>query len=308
MIESIPPMALVNESLEAAISRPRRSMLYMPGSNARALDKARSLPADSLILDLEDAVAPDAKSLARTRVVEAVKAGGYGRREIVIRINGLDSGWGHEDVPAVARAPAHAILVPKTESAAQVHQVEHLLQLHGAGDDLALMCMIETPLGVLNALEIARASSRIVGLVLGTSDLAKDLQAAHTPERLPLLASLGLAILAARANRIAAIDGVHLDLDDEAGLARACRQGRELGFDGKTLIHPKQIAAANEAFAPSAGEVAWARKIIAAHAEAEARGEGVVLVDGKLIENLHVASAERLVAMADRIAELGPGR
>ncbi len=301
-------MPLVNASLEAAVARPRRSMLYMPASNARALEKARTLPADSLILDLEDAVAPEAKAPARKQVVEAVGSGGYGRRELVIRVNGLDTGWGHDDVPAVARAPVHAILLPKTESAAQVHQFEHLLTLHGAADDLALMCMIETPLGVLNAPEIARASTRIVGLVLGTSDLAKDLHAAHTPERLPLVASIGLAVLAARANRIAVIDGVHLDLDDEDGLARACRQGREMGFDGKTLIHPKQIAAANHAFAPSASEIAWGRKIIAAHAEAEARGEGVVLVDGKLIENLHVAGAARLVATAERIAELEGGR
>jgi citrate lyase subunit beta/citryl-CoA lyase len=192
----------------------------------------------------------------------------------------------------------------KIESAAQVQHVEHLLGVSGAPADLALMAMIETPMGVLNAGEIARASSRMICLVMGTSDLAKDLHAAHTRERLPLLTSLGLCLLAARANRIAIVDGVHLDLGDDSGFAEACRQGRELGFDGKTLIHPKQVAGANTAFAPSAGEVAWSRKIIAAHAAAEAKGEGVVLVDGKLIENLHVENAQRLVALAGRIAEL----
>jgi citrate lyase subunit beta/citryl-CoA lyase len=297
-------MSLVNESLEAAIARPRRSMLYMPGSNARALEKARALPADSLILDLEDAVAPEAKAGARRQVVEAVKAGGYGKREIVIRVNSLDTGWGHEDAPAVAQAGADAILLPKAESAAQVQHLEHLLALYGAPDGLALMCMIETPMGVLAAAEIARASPRLVALVMGTSDLAKELQAAHTRERLPLIASLGLCLLAARANRIAIVDGVHLDLDDAEGLDQACRQGRELGFDGKTLIHPKQIEPANRAFAPSAEDVAWSKRIIAAHAEADARGEGVALVDGKLIENLHVANARRVVALAERIAAL----
>jgi citrate lyase subunit beta/citryl-CoA lyase len=297
-------MPLVNEALEAAIARPRRSMLYMPGANARALEKARTLPADSLILDLEDAVAPDAKALARKQVIEAVEAGGYGRRELVIRMNSLDTGWGHEDVLALAKAGADAILIAKVESAVQVQHVEALLTEYQAPDALALMAMIETPMGVLNAAEIARATPRMVCLVMGTSDLAKELHATHTRERLPMLTSLGLCLLAARANRIAIVDGVHLDLADDDGFAYACRQGRELGFDGKTLIHPKQIAAANQAFAPSAEEVDWSKRIIAAHAEAEAKGEGVVLVDGKLIENLHVENAHRLVALAERIAEL----
>ena len=297
-------MPSVNESLEAAIARPRRSMLYMPGANARALEKAKTLPADSLILDLEDAVAPDAKAAARKQVIEAVKGGGYGKRELVIRMNSLDTGWGHEDVLALANAGAHAILIAKVESAEQVRHVEALLEEYKAPGDLALMAMIETPMGVLNAAEIARATPRMICLVMGTSDLAKDLHAAHTRERLPMLTSLGLCLLAARANRIAIVDGVHLDLADDEGFAYACKQGRELGFDGKTLIHPKQVDGANKAFAPSAEEVAWSKKIIAAHAEAEAKGEGVVLVDGKLIENLHVENAHRLVALADRIAEL----
>jgi citrate lyase subunit beta/citryl-CoA lyase len=297
-------MPPVNEALEAAIARPRRSMLYMPGANARALEKAKTLPADSLILDLEDAVAPDAKALARKQVIAAVQAGGYGKRELVIRMNSLDTGWGHEDVLALAKAGAHAILIAKVESAAQVQHVEALLEEYKAPDGLALMAMIETPMGVLNAAEIARATPRMICLVMGTSDLAKDLHAAHTKERLPMLTSLGLCLLAARANRIAIVDGVHLDLADNAGFDYACKQGRELGFDGKTLIHPKQVDGANKAFAPSADEVAWSKKIIAAHADAEAKGEGVVLVDGKLIENLHVENAHRLVALAQRIAEL----
>jgi citrate lyase subunit beta/citryl-CoA lyase len=297
-------MPLVNEALEAAVNRPRRSMLYMPGANARALEKARTLAADSLIFDLEDAVAPDAKEAARKQVAATLAAGGYGKRELVVRMNSLDTGWGHEDAPALAKAGADAILIPKVESAAQVQHVEHLLGGYGAPDDLALMAMIETPMGVLNAGEIARSSPRMVCLVMGTSDLAKDLRAAHTRERLPMLASLGLALLAARANRIAIVDGVHLDLADDDGFAYSCRQGRELGFDGKTLIHPKQVAGANQVFAPSPDEIAWSKKIIAAHAEAETRGEGVVLLDGKLIENLHVENAHRIVALAERIAEL----
>jgi citrate lyase subunit beta/citryl-CoA lyase len=291
-------------SPDDAIARPRRSMLYMPGSNARALEKARTLPADSLILDLEDAVAPDAKAAARAAVSAAVKAGGFGPREVVVRMNSLDTGWGHEDAPALALCGADAILIPKCESAEQVAHVEALLVSYGAPETLALMAMIETPMGVLRAEEIARASRRVIALVMGTSDLGKELQARPGPDRAPFLASLGLVVLAARANRIAAIDGVHLDLGDDAGLEAACRHGRDLGFDGKTLIHPKQIDAANRAFAPSGDEIAWSKRVIAAHAEAEAKGEGVALLDGRLIENLHVAAAERLVAQAERIAAL----
>ena len=283
-------------------ARPRRSVLYMPGSNARALEKARTLPADALILDLEDAVTPDAKVTARDQIGAAVKAGGYGGRELIIRINGLDTPWGEMDLAMAAKSGAHAVLVPKVESAAMVRRVEQ--GLAGAPAGLAIWCMMETPLGMLHAEEIASASKRLGCLVMGTSDLAKDLHAAHTPERLPMLTSLGLCLLAARAFGLGILDGVHLDLADDDGFARSCRQGKELGFDGKTLIHPKTIAKANEVFAPSPDEVAWSRKIIAAHAEAAKAGKGVVLVDGKLIENLHVESAERLVALADSIATL----
>ncbi len=284
--------------------RPRRSALYMPGANARALEKARSIPADVLLLDLEDAVAPDAKETARARVCAAAAAGQYGRREVVVRINGLDTGWGHADLPPVAACGADAILLPKVESADQVRHLEALMADCGAPDDMAIMCMIETPMGVLHANEIAGSSPRLTCLVMGTSDLAKDLQARHVPGREPLLTALGLSLLAARAHRLAILDGVSLDLDDDDAHAVACRQGRDLGFDGKTLIHPKQVAAANEAFAPDAGEIDRSRRIIAAHAEAEAQGAGVVLVDGRLVENLHVEEAHRLVALAEAIEGL----
>jgi len=281
--------------------RPRRSVLYMPGSNARALEKARSLPADALILDLEDAVAVDAKVMARTQVVGAVKAGGFGRRELLIRVNCLDTAWGEDDLVAAASAGAHAVLLPKVESAATVQRAEAILVAAGAPADLAIWCMIETPFGALRAVEIAGASPRLGGFVMGTSDLAKDLNCLHTPDRLPFITALGLSLLAARAYGLAALDGVFLDLEDEGGLEAACRQGRQLGFDGKTLIHPKQIAAANDAFGPSEAELARARKITEAFEEAAAAGKGVVLVDGKLVENLHVTQAQRLIALAHLI-------
>jgi len=285
-------------------ARPRRSVLYMPGSNARALEKGRSLPADALILDLEDAVAPDAKETARQQIVEALATGGYGAREIIVRVNGFDSPWGVDDVAAIAPTQADAILLPKVETAAMVRDLEARMDAAGAPAAMGIMCMMETPLGMLNAQEIAAASQRVTCLVMGTSDLVKDLQAEHTPERLPVLTSLGLCILAARAYGKAIVDGVHLDLSDDAGFADQCRQGKELGFDGKTLIHPKTVAKANEVFAPSGEEVAWSHKIITAHAEATAAGQGVVVVDGKLIENLHVENAKRLVALAEAISDL----
>jgi len=279
-------------------------VLYMPGSNARALEKIRTLSADGYILDLEDAVAPDAKDIARQQVCAALKAGSFGSRELVIRVNGLATPWGHDDVAAAARSGAHAVVIPKVESADTVRQVEAIMNAAGAPADMAIWCMMETPRGMLEAPGIAAASPRLACLVMGTSDLAKDLNCAHTRERLPMITSLGLCLLAARAQGLAILDGVYLDLNDDEGFAYACRQGVELGFDGKTLIHPKTIAAANQAFAPSADAVTWARKIIAAHADAVTQGKGVVVVDGKLIENLHVESARRLVALADAIATL----
>ncbi len=288
----------------AATARPRRSMLYMPASNARALEKARGLAADALIFDLEDAVAPDAKPAARDQLAAATRQGGYGGRELLVRVNGLATEWGDADLRAASAMPIDGVLLPKVESAATVRAAEAILVEAGAPARLAIWCMMETPLGMLHAESIAAASPRLGGLVLGTSDLAKDLHAAHTRDRLPLLTALGLCLLAARAYGLAIADGVHLDLADDEGFAAACRQGRELGFDGKTLIHPKTIATANLAFAPSPDEVAWARRIIVAHGEAVAAGKGVVLVDGQLIENLHVESARRLVALADQIAAL----
>jgi citrate lyase subunit beta / citryl-CoA lyase len=287
-----------------ATPRPRRSMLYMPGSNARALEKARTLPADALIFDLEDAVAPDAKEAARATIAAAVAQGGYGRRELILRVNGLGTPWGHADLAAAAGMAIDGVLLPKVESADAVRLAAAALDNLGAPPSLPIWCMMETPLGMLHAEGIASASPRVAGLVMGTSDLAKELHAAHTQERLPMLTALGLSLLAARAYGLAILDGVHLDLADDEGFAASCRQGRELGFDGKTLIHPKTIEAANAVFAPSAAEVAWSRRIIAAHAEAVASGKGLLLVDGKLIENLHVAEARRVVALADQIAEM----
>ena len=282
--------------------RPRRSVLYMPGANARALEKSRSLPADALIFDLEDAVAPDAKLNARKQIMQAVEAGGYGKREILIRTNGLNTPWGYDDLVAVAKAGADAVLLPKVESAEMVRQAESVLESHGAPSNLAIWCMMETPRGMLRAEEIADSSRRLGGLVMGTSDLAKDLQAQHTAMRLPLITALGLCLLAARAARIAILDGVFLDLNDQEGFIDSCRQGAELGFDGKTLIHPKQLEAANEVFGPSEEELRLSRRIIDAYAAAEAEGKGVVVVDGKLIEKLHVDHAERVVALAKAIA------
>jgi citrate lyase subunit beta/citryl-CoA lyase len=285
-------------------ARPRRSVLYMPGSNARALEKAKTVPADGLILDLEDATAPDAKDQARDQVCASVEGGGYGNRELIVRVNALSSQWGYQDIVAASKTKADALLIPKVESADTVRQVESIMTINGAHDDMAIWCMMETPRGMLHAETIAGASRRLACLVMGTSDLAKELDCQHTRDRLPMLTSLGLCMLAARAHGIYIVDGVYLDLNDEEGFEYACRQGAELGFDGKTLIHPKQVAQANTAFAPSPEQIEWSRKIIAAHEEAAREGKGVVLVDGKLVENLHVETARRMVAMADRIAEL----
>jgi len=285
-------------------ARPRRSVLYMPGSNARALEKARGLAADVLIMDLEDAVAPDAKQTGRQQIAAALEGGGYGGRELVVRVNGLETPWGEDDLKAAAGMAAHAVLLPKVETKETILAAIAVLDGAGGPAGLAIWCMMETPLAMLHAEEIAFAHARVGCLVMGTSDLAKDLHAAHTPDRTPFMTSLGLCILAARAAGIGILDGVHLDLGDDAGFRKSCEQGLELGMDGKTLIHPKTIAAANEVFAPSTAEIVWSKRIIAAHAEAEAEGKGVLLVDGKLIENLHVENAKRLVAMAEAIAAM----
>lgn len=285
-------------------ARPRRSMLYMPGSNARALEKARTLPADSLILDLEDAVAPDSKELARQQVCEAVKAGGFGLREIIIRVNALSTKWGYEDIAMASKSGANALLLPKVESADAIRHMESIMRANGASDSMTIWAMMETPRSILESQRIAESTPRMEGLVMGTSDLAKELDCAHTHERLPFMSSLGLCLLAARAAGLAILDGVYLDLNDETGFEFACRQGHELGFDGKTLIHPKQVGPCNKVFTPKPADVEWSRKIIQAHTDAAARGEGVAVVDGKLIENLHVESARRVVGMADAIAAM----
>jgi citrate lyase subunit beta / citryl-CoA lyase len=282
--------------------RPRRSVLYVPGSNARALAKARALSADGLILDLEDAVAPAAKEEARRSVAEALRAGGFAPREVALRVNGPGTPWHADDLAMAARSGADAVVLPKVERAEDVRAAERALDAAGAPATLALWCMIETPRGVLAAPDVAAATPRLACLVMGTSDLVKDLRARHTPGRAEVLVALGAVLLAARANGLAALDGVHLDLADDAGFEAACLQGRDLGFDGKTLVHPKTIEVANRVFAPAEAELAEARRIIAAHAEAVAAGKGVVVVDGKLVEALHVENARRLVALADAIA------
>jgi citrate lyase subunit beta / citryl-CoA lyase len=284
--------------------RPRRSVLFMPGSNARALDKARTLPADALVFDLEDAVAPDAKETARGQAIAAVRSRGYGRREVVVRVNGIGTPWGRADLAALATAGADAVLLPKVESPDTVREALGVLASHGAPAGLALWCMLETPRGILQAAAIAEAGPAVTALVMGTSDLTKELHARHTNDRLPLLTSLELCVLAARAAGIAALDGVHLDLDDDAGFEAACRQAADLGFDGKTLIHPKTIARANEVFAPAPAAVDWARRVIAAHAAALAQGRGIVVLDGRLVETLHVDEARRVVALAEAIDAL----
>ncbi|MEM8799369.1 MAG: CoA ester lyase [Pseudomonadota bacterium] len=283
--------------------RPRRSVLYMPGANARAIEKAKSLACDAVIFDLEDAVSPDQKAMAREQVADAVRAGGYGRRELIIRINALASPWGAEDVAAAVAANPHAVLLPKVETAHEVRALDQAMSAAGAYEDMAIWCMIETPKGVLNAQDIAISDKRVGAFVMGTSDLVKDLRARHTADRTPVLTSLSLSLLAARAAGIACLDGVYLDLEDEAGFAAACEQGRDLGFDGKTLIHPKQIDAANQAFAPSPSDVDHARQVIAAFEAAEAEGKGVAVLDGKLVEVLHVAEARETITLADAIAE-----
>jgi citrate lyase subunit beta/citryl-CoA lyase len=276
----------------------------MPGSNARALEKARTLPADGLIFDLEDAVAPEAKATARQQVLGTLLAGGYGKRERIVRVNALSTPWGRDDLSAVASCGADAVLLPKVESGDMVRQAWAILTAYGAPATLNIWCMLETPRAFLRLEDIATAHPQVAALVMGTSDLAKELHATVRRERLALLPSLGLALLVGRAYDLTVLDGVHLDLDDAEGFRYACQQAADMGYDGKTLIHPKTIAAANDIFAPSPGDVEWSRRIIAAHAEATARGQGVVLVEGRLIENLHVENAHRLVQLADTIAAL----
>ncbi len=286
------------------MTRPRRSVLYMPGSNPRAMDKARSLPTDSVILDLEDAVAPDQKDFARAQVVETVRAGGFGKREVVIRVNGLDTPHARADIAAAAQAGAHAILVPKIDSAAEVMQASGMMAEAGAPADLALWAMIETPGGIFNLREIAGAGGRLSVLVMGTNDLVKEMHGQHVPDRAPLVPLLSFAVLAARGAGLSIIDGVYNDIQNEDGFLAVCRQGRAIGFDGKTLIHPSQIRSSNMVFSPAADEVAEARKVISAFELPENKGKGAIKVDGKMVELLHAEIARRLVHLADAIAAL----
>jgi citrate lyase beta subunit len=284
--------------------RPRRSVLYMPGSNERALEKARGLPADGLILDLEDAVGIAEKEAARGLVAEAVRRRRFGKREVVIRINGLDTQWGEADLAMAATAGPDAILVPKVENAAAVQAVAARLATLGAPEQTTIWAMMETPLAMLNAPEIAASSPRLSCLVMGTNDLVKELQAEHTGTRAPVATALGLCVLAARAYGLAILDGVHNAVRDEAGLRTSCLQGRAMGFDGKTLIHPAQIAVANEVFGPSETDLDLARRTVEALREAEAAGRAVAVVDGRLVENLHVENARRLLDQAEAIAQM----
>jgi citrate lyase subunit beta / citryl-CoA lyase len=276
----------------------------MPGSNARALEKAKTLPADCLILDLEDAVAPDAKATARRQVADAVSARGFGSREVIVRINGLDTGWGAEDLAAAVRSRPDAILVPKVSSAAQLVAIgRHLTDLD-ADLTIRIWAMMETPLAILNAAAIAaarNAATRLAAFVMGTNDLAKETRAQIIPGRAPMLPWLMTCVAAARAHAIDILDGVYNNLADMDGLARECRQAAEMGFDGKTLIHPNQIDPCNAAFSPSEEEVTQARKIIAAFALPENRDKGVVQIDGRMVERMHADMAQRTVAIAEAI-------
>lgn len=285
--------------------RPRRSVLYMPGINQRALEKAKTLAADSLILDLEDSVAPDAKDTARDLVCNAVNAGGYGDREVIIRINGLESDWGQDDLEAAAVCGADGILIPKVGTAAALQKVASALVAAGAPKDLQIWAMLETPDGILNAEEIsalrADPAVNLTCLIMGTNDLLKETRTLFVPDRFPVLAWLSMAVLAARAHGLDIIDGVYNNFSDEDGLRAECEQGRALGFDGKTLIHPKQLDACNIIFSPSEDEVAWSRKIIAAFQEPENAGKGVITVEGQMVELLHANIATRTVAIAEAI-------
>lgn len=291
-------------SQEEEVFRPRRSVLYMPASRASALEKAKGLLADALIFDLEDAVAPDAKADARGMAVQAALSGEYGRREIAIRANGLDTPWGKEDLQAIAQSGANAVVIPKVESAKMLEEVDQILADAGAPENLWLWAMIETPKGVLRVEEIA-AHSKLTVLVMGTSDLAVDLTANHTPERIPFLTSFGLVLLAARAHGRSVLDGVHLNLTDDKEFEAHCRQAVDMGFDGKTLIHPKQVAPANAWFGPDPKAVENAEKVVEAYETAIATGQGVATLDGKLIENLHAVQARRILAKAAAIEALG---
>lgn len=282
--------------------RPRRSILYMPAANSRAMMKATTLPADSLIFDLEDAVAPDMKAAARLSLIDAIKQNDYGHREIMVRVNGLDTSWGQDDLRALRGVALDGLVFPKVDTAGQVHEIIRSMDAAGLDGDLSVWAMTETPKGVLNANEVYSASPRLKGIIMGTSDLAKELRVPHTPDRIGFIHALSHCVLAARANGLEIFDGIHLNFRDLEEFEAHCQQGLTLGFDGKTLIHPSQIAISNTVFAPTEEQVSSAHAIVDAWATAQEKGEGVCVVDGKLIENLHVEEANRTLQLAEAIA------
>ena len=293
--------------MTASALRPRRSVLYMPAANERALEKAKTLPADAIIFDLEDAVAPDAKEAARANAVAAASSLDYGRRELTIRCNGLDTRWGAEDLAAAANSGASAVVIPKVASVSTLDMVSSLLDAAGAPARMKIWAMIETPTAILDVRAIV-AHPRVAVLVMGTNDLARELRAALIPGRHPLLAHLATALLATREAAKVILDGVYNDIKDLDGFRSECVQGAEMGFDGKTLIHPGQVEIANEVWAPTVDEVAHARRVIDAFEKGLSEGRGVVTVDGRMIENLHVDNARRAIAVADAIAALSSTR
>ncbi|HEX7943617.1 MAG TPA: CoA ester lyase [Phenylobacterium sp.] len=284
-------------------ARPRRSALYMPASNARAIEKARELPCDVVILDLEDAVAPDAKEEARANALAAVRAGGFGPREVVIRVNGLDTPWGQADLKAANAAKPDAILVPKISAPEDLAQVRRRV-----AEPMPIWAMIETCAAIfrLDALGAESVNEGVDAWVMGSNDLAKEMRCALTVEREALMTALSLSVMAARAHRIAILDGVFNEIADAEGLARQCTQAAALGFDGKSLIHPSQVGPANAAFTPAGEAVAWARRVVDAFGRPEAAGKGVLKVEGRMVERLHFAEAERLIEVADAIAARAP--
>jgi citrate lyase subunit beta/citryl-CoA lyase len=286
--------------------RPRRSLLYMPGSNPRALDKARSLPADGLILDMEDSVSPEGKALAREQIGAALEQGGYAHRELMVRINALATEWGQADIEAICAfgSAPDAVLIPKIDTAADVVQAITAFEAAGCPESVDMWIMAETPLCILNIAEVAAAHPRLKGIIMGTSDLSKDTRVRHTRDRLGFITALNLCVYAARAHGLDIIDGVQLELQNDELLQYSCEQGRDLGFDGKSLIHPNQIAVTNATFAPDEAEIAGAKDIIEAFEQAQAEGKGVVVVKGRLVENLHVEEAKRQLALAHAIAQL----
>lgn len=283
---------------------PRRSVLYMPGANDKALEKAKGLATDAIIFDTEDSVAPDMKEVARGKVADAVRSGEYGKRELTIRVNGLDTQWFEDDLRSAGAAGPHGVVVPKVNSAADVATIERLLESVAGAENTRIWAMLETPTAVENAVEIATASERLAVLVMGTNDLAKELRAGLVPGRHPLLWGLGRCVNAARYAGKVILDGVYNDVRNPEGFAIEAQQGAEMGFDGKTLVHPSQVEPCNEAFAPSEDEIDYSRRVIEAFEAGIAEGKGVVTVDGKMIENLHVDNARRALAIAEAIAAL----